>query len=258
MTTTETMTTPVDMPSRAGGEVPGRAAGDVGHFLEHHRGELTAFCLARVPSRSEAEDAVQETLIRAWRSYDRFRGQSTLRTWLYRIATNVCVDMVRAPQRRALPMDLGPARAADPAIGSSAASAPWVAPFAGAGTPPPPGPAGDPAEAVASREAVRQAFDTLLQLPPRQRAALVLCDVLRWPATEVAELLDSSVASVNSALQRARSALAGRGTACRVGAVGTGETHDDLLARYVDAFDRCDLDSLVSLLRCHFSRRPGH
>ena len=249
MTATEPMTTH-DVPvTRAPGEVTGRAAGDVGRLLERHRGELTAFCVARVPSRSEAEDAVQETLTRAWRSFDRFRGQSSLRTWLYRIATNVCIDMVRAPQRRALPMDLGPARAADPAIGSSPASAPWVEPFTGAGTPPPPGRAGDPAEAVASREAVRQAFDTLLHLPPRQRAALVLCDVLRWPATEVAELLDSSVASVNSALQRARSALALRRTAGRGRAARADETPEELLTRYVDAFDRCDLDVLVSLLR---------
>jgi RNA polymerase sigma-70 factor (ECF subfamily) len=240
-----------DVPvTRAPGEVTGRAAGDVGRLLERHRGELTAFCVARVPSRSEAEDAVQETLTRAWRSFDRFRGQSSLRTWLYRIAANVCIDMVRSPQRRALPLDLGAEGAADPAVGSSSASAPWVAACADpSAPPPPPGRAGDPAEAVASREAVRQAFDTLLHLPPRQRAALVLCDVLRWPATEVAELLDSSVASVNSALQRARSALALRRTAGRGRAARADETPEELLTRYVDAFDRCDLDVLVSLLR---------
>jgi RNA polymerase sigma-70 factor, ECF subfamily len=250
VTTTETMTTTHEAPAtRARPEAVERAARDVGEHLEHHRGELTAFCFARLGSRSEAEDAVQETLIRAWRSHDRFRGEASLRTWLYCIAANVCVDMARSPQRRALPMDLGPARAFDPAVGSAPESAPWVAPFAGAGAAPPPGDAGDPAEAAASREALTQAFATLLHLPPRQRAALVLCDVLRWQATEVAELLDSSVASVTSALQRARATLAGTGTAGGAPAARARKTSDDQLARYVDAFDRCDLDSLVTLLR---------
>jgi RNA polymerase sigma-70 factor (ECF subfamily) len=188
-------------------------------------------------------------MMRAWRNYDRFRGESSLRTWLYRIAANVCIDMIRSPQRRALPTDLGPARATDPAVGTAPASAPWVASFAGGSPPPPPGHAGDPADTVASRESVRQAFDALLHLPPRQRAALVLCDVFRWPASEVAELLGSSVGSVTSALQRARSALAGTGAAGGVPAARAPAIPDDLVARYVDAFDRCDLDSLVSLLR---------
>jgi RNA polymerase sigma-70 factor, ECF subfamily len=226
-----------------------RDAGDLGRRLDRHRGELTAFCVGRLRSRSEAEDAVQETLIRAWRGYDRFRGESSLRTWLYRIAANVCVDMIRSPQRRVLPMDLAPVRAVDPAVGSSQPSAQWITAFGGAGTALPPGNAGDPAEAVASREAVRLAFDTLLHLPPRQRAALVLCDVLRWQASEVAELLGTTVASVTSALQRARSALAGRGAARRMSRDRDHEISDDMLARYVDAFDRCDLDSIVSLLR---------
>jgi RNA polymerase sigma-70 factor, ECF subfamily len=250
VTATETMTaTHGPRAARARLGVARRDAGDVGRRLEHHRGELTAFCFGRLRSRSEAEDAVQETLIRAWRSYDRFRGQSSLRTWLYCIAANVCVDMLRSPQRRALPMDLGSARAADPAVGSSPAAAPWITPFGGAGASPPPGNAGDPADAVASREAVRRAFVTLLRLPPRQRAVLVLCEVLRWQATEVAELLGTTVASVTSALQRARSTLARTGAAGRVPADRDHEIPDDLLARYVDAFDRCDLDSLVSLLR---------
>jgi RNA polymerase sigma-70 factor (ECF subfamily) len=250
VTTTETVTTTHDVhATRARREAVRREAGDVGRRLERHRGELTAFCSARLRSRSDAEDAVQETLMRAWRSYDRFRGESSLRAWLYRIAANVCIDMFRSPQLRALPMDLGPARATDPAVGSSPASAPWVAPFTDARTAPPPGHGGDPADAVAAREAVTQAFGALLHLPPRQRAALVLCDVLRWQATEAAQLLGSSVASVTSALQRARSALADMGTADPVPAGRTHEIPDDVLARHVDAFARCDLDSLVSLLR---------
>lgn len=252
MTTTDTMTMTMAHGQRAPRARLGRAgrdAGDVGHRLEHHRGELTAFCVSRLRSRSEAEDAVQETLIRAWRSHDQFRGQSSLRTWLYCIAANVCIDMLRSPQRRALPLDVGSARAADPAVGSSPPSAPWVAPL-GAGAPPPAsGHAGDPAEAVASRDAVRRAFVMLLQLPPRQRAVLFLCEVMRWQAIEVAELLDTTVASVTSALQRARSRLVAR---AEVGQVAPDEGHeipDDLLARYVDAFDRCDLDTLVSLVQ---------
>jgi RNA polymerase sigma-70 factor, ECF subfamily len=250
VTTTEPLTTTHGRhatPARRG--VARRDTGDVGRGLERHRRDLTAFCRTRLRSRSEAEDAVQETMIRAWRSYDRFRGQSSLRTWLYCIAANVCIDLLRSPQRRALPMDLGPARAVDPAVGSAPPSVPWVAPFGGAGSPPPPGHAGDPAEAVASREAVRRAFVTLLHLPPRQRAALVLCEVLRWQATDVADLLGTTVASVTSALQRARSNLAANGSAGPVHPDRDHEIPDDLLARYIDAFDRCDLDSLISLLR---------
>jgi RNA polymerase sigma-70 factor (ECF subfamily) len=250
VTTTDTMTTAHGQRApRARRGIAGRDAGDVGRRLELHRGELTAFCVSRLPSRSEAEDAVQETLIRAWRSHDQFRGESSLRTWLYCIAANVCIDMLRSPQRRALPLDLGSARAADPAVGSSPPSAPWLAPF-GAGTAQPvSGNAGDPAEAVASRDAVRRAFVILLQLPPRQRAALFLCEVMRWQANEVAELLDTTVASVTSALQRARATLVATAQAGQVPADGDHEIPDDLLARDVDAFDRCDLDSLVSLVR---------
>jgi RNA polymerase sigma-70 factor (ECF subfamily) len=250
VTTTEPLTTTRGRhaaPGRRG--VARRDADDVGRRLEYHRRDLTAFCLTRLRSRSEAEDAVQETMIRAWRSYDRFRGQSSLRTWLYCIAANVCIDLLRAPQRRALLMDLGPARAVDPAVGSSPPSVPWVAPFGGAGSALPPGDAGDPAEAVASREVVRRALVMVLHLPPRQRAALVLCEVLRWQAAEVAELLGTTVASVTGALQRARSNLAATGSAAPVLADRDHEISDDLLARYIDAFDRCDLDSLVSLLR---------
>jgi RNA polymerase sigma-70 factor (ECF subfamily) len=246
-TTVTTTTTPGPRADRRG--VARRDSGDLDRRLEHHRGELTAFCSGRLRSHSEAEDAVQETFIRAWRSYGHFRGESSLRSWLYCIAANVCVDVLRSPQRRALAMDLGTARAFDPAVGSPLPSAPWVAPFREAGTPSRPGHTGDPAQAVGSRDAVRLAFVTLLHIPPRQRAVLVLCEVLRWQATEVADLLGTTVASVTSALQRARAALAAMGAEGRVPADRDHEIPDDLLARYVDAFDRCDLASLVSLLR---------
>jgi RNA polymerase sigma-70 factor, ECF subfamily len=248
MTTTETMTRTDGPPvATARRGVPRSEAGDLPRRLERHRGELTAFCVARLGSRSEAEDAVQETMIRAWRGHERFRGQSSLRTWLYCIAANVCVDLSRSPLRRALPLDLGPARMADPAVGSSSPSTPWIAPFRVGAAPPAAGETGDPAEAVASRDAVRRAFATLLHLPPRQRAVLVLCEVLRWRATEAAELLGTTVASVTSALQRARSTLTAAGPAGRVDA--DLDVPDDLIARVVDAFDCCDVDSLVSLLR---------
>lgn len=222
---------------------------DLARRLEHHRSELTAFCAGRLRSRSEAEDAVQETFIRAWRGYDRFRGVSSLRTWLYRIAGNVCVDALRSPQRRALPVDLAAAPGGEAAVGSSQPAFPRFAPLPEAGLPAALGRTGDPADAVASRDAVRLAFVRLQHLPPSQRAALVLCEVLRWQATEVADLLGTTVPSVTSALQRARTTLAiveasGPGRAVRDRAIS-----DELLALYVDAFDGGDVGSLVSLLR---------
>src|SRR5438046_1070728 len=144
----------------------------------------------------EAEGAVQETFIRSWRGFDRFEGRSALRSWLYRIATNVCLDMLSSKERRARPMDLGPAR--EPILENlNTPEVTWIEPIP------------DPADVEVERETIRLAFVAALQhLPPRQRAALVLCEVLRWQANDVAELLDTSVASVNSALQRARATLA--------------------------------------------------
>jgi RNA polymerase sigma-70 factor, ECF subfamily len=208
--------------------------------LEQHRRELTAHCYRMLGSPFEAEDAVQETLLRAWRSLDRFEGRSALRSWLYRIATNVCLDMLEGRERRARPMDLGPA--GEP-VAENLRTLPevtWIQPV-------PDSLVADPADAVASRDTIRLAFVAALQhLPPRQRAVLILCEVLRWKASEVAELLDTSVASVNSALQRARATL----EASELTPEGSFEEPDrELLERYVQAFERYDMDALTSLIR---------
>jgi RNA polymerase sigma-70 factor (ECF subfamily) len=218
---------------------------DLRSELEDHRRELTGYCYRMLGSGFEAEDAVQETMVRAWRGIDRFEGRSALRSWLYRIATNVCLDMLRGPQRRARPMDLGPAGTADGNLGPHVPEETWVQPIADANVLP--SDPDDPAELASTRESIRLAFVAALQhLPPRQRAVLILREVLRWQASEVAKLLDTSVASVNSALQRARATIAD----CDVDVMPRQVDPDqqELLARYVDAFERYDIDSLVSLL----------
>jgi RNA polymerase sigma-70 factor (ECF subfamily) len=213
--------------------------------LETHRRELTGYCYRMLGSGAEAEDAVQETMVRAWRSFDRFEGRSTLRSWLYRIATNVCLDMLKGPKRRVRPMDLGPASSTEAILGSLRTEDMWIEPIADGRVLPIDG---DPAELVASRESIRLAFVAALQhLPPRQRAVLILREVLRLRATEVAELLDATVASVNSALQRARATLEGLDLESATGSQ-LGEEQRQLLARYVDAFERYDITALVALL----------
>ncbi|MEA2608215.1 MAG: polymerase sigma-70 factor, subfamily, partial [Chloroflexota bacterium] len=224
---------------------PAEATPELG--FEQHRTELTAYCYRMLGSAFEAEDAVQETLVRAWRSFDRFEGRSAVRSWLYRIATNVCLDMLGSRQRRARPMDLNPALTADAPLGAALPETTWIEPI-------PDGrvlaPTGDPAELAIQRDSIRLAFVAALQhLPPRQRAVLILREVLQWQASEVAELLETSVPSVNSALQRARSTLAAKDV--NAGADATGEldaAQRALLDRYVDAFERYDMDSLTSLL----------
>jgi RNA polymerase sigma-70 factor (ECF subfamily) len=191
----------------------------------------------------EAEDAVQETMVRAWRGLDSFEGRSAVRSWLYRIATNVCLDLLRGRQRRALPVDLGPASTADSFQGSTLPEHSWVQPIPDARILPDDG---DPAELAVLKETIRLAFITALQhLPPKQRAVLILREVLRWQASEVAELLETSVASVNSTLQRARATLAARDMSH---APAVDAEQRALLARYVEAFERYDISSLVSLL----------
>jgi RNA polymerase sigma-70 factor, ECF subfamily len=214
--------------------------------LEQHRRELTGYCYRMLGSPFEAEDAVQDTLLRAWRSLDRFEGRSAVRSWLYRIATNVCLDMLNGRKNRARPMDLGPSRAPDGPIGEIMPEVTWIEPVPNGMV----ADDGDPAEVAASRETIRLAFVAALQhLPPRQRAVLILCEVLRWKAAEVAELLDTSVASVNSALQRARATLdASKVTPADV-VPQLDEADRELLARYVTAFERYDMDELTSLIR---------
>jgi RNA polymerase sigma-70 factor, ECF subfamily len=213
--------------------------------LEEHRTELTAYAYRMLGSAFEAEDAVQETLLRAWRSFDRFEGRASIRSWLYRIATNVCLDMLNGRERRARPMDLAPPKTADAPLGEALSEATWILPIPDGRVVPGDG---DPAELAEQRESIRLAFVAALQhLPPRQRAVLILREVLRWKATEVAELLETTVASVNSALQRARSTLASTDVTSD-SAEPMDDTQRALLARYVDAFERYDLDSLTSLL----------
>ena len=212
--------------------------------LEEHRVELTAYAYRMLGSPFEAEDAVQETMIRAWRSFDRFEGRSALRSWLYRITTNVCLDMIQGRERRARPMELGPSQSADGPLGDVLSEETWIQPVPDDRVLP----SGDPAEAAELKETIRLAFVAALQhLPPRQRAVLILREVLRWKASEVAELLDTTVQSVNSALQRARTTLS-ETESVNAAAEPLDDEHRELLARYVDAFERYDIDSLTSLL----------
>jgi RNA polymerase sigma-70 factor (ECF subfamily) len=227
-------------------ETADAGAADVVSRLEHHRVELTAYCYRMLGSAFEAEDAVQETLVRAWRGFDRFEGRAAVRSWLYRIATNVCLDMLGSSQRRARPMDLAAASSADAPVGAELPEATWIAPIPD-GRAIPDG--GDPAELAVTRESIRLAFVAALQhLPPRQRAVLILREVLSWKASEVAELLGTTVASVNSALQRARATLATADVAATDPLRPTDEAQRALLGRYVTAFEAYDLDSLTSLL----------
>jgi RNA polymerase sigma-70 factor (ECF subfamily) len=231
-------------------------AGGIELDLESHRRELTGYCYRMLGSWFETEDAVQETMVRAWRSSDRLEARDALRSWLYRIATNVCLDMLKGSQRRARPMDLSSPVSADSPLDAGLPEHAWVQPGPDAKMLPE---GGDPAELAAARETIRLAFVAALQhLPPRQRAVLILREVLRWQASEVAELLDTSVASVNSALQRARATI----DQLDLDAGGPADVGDaeqrELLAGYVEAFERYDIDSLVKLLRddAQFSMPP--
>src|ERR1700722_14527236 len=213
--------------------------------LEPFRRELTGYCYRMLGSGFEAEVAVQEAMVRAWRNWEQFEGGSSVRWWLYRIATNVCIDMSRQVQRRARPMEMGPASPPDESLlGPAHPEALWVTPIAHRAVL---SDLGDPAEIAEQRESIRLAFVTALQhLPARQRAALVLCEVLRWPVADAAELLGTTVAAVNSAPQRARTTLADLAGARPARALDADDA--ELLKRYVDAFERYDMDALVSLL----------
>ncbi|MEU6364623.1 sigma-70 family RNA polymerase sigma factor [Streptomyces sp. NPDC046931] len=216
--------------------------------LERHRTELTGYCYRMLGSSFEAEDAVQDTMVRAWRSYERFEGRSSLRSWLYRIATNVCLDMLSAGNRRARPMDLTESTPLAQAALCPRPDSTWLEPMPDARVLPT---TDDPAEAAVAKESVRLAFMAALQqLPAKQRAVLILREVLAWRASEVAELLDTSVASVNSALQRARATLAeraGEGAGAAVAdPLDAGQRQ--LLERYVAAFEGYDMTALTALL----------
>ncbi len=226
--------------------VASRSAVEVEPDLEPYRVELTAYCYRMLGSTFEAEDAVQEAMLRAWRSYDGFEGRSALRSWLYRIATNVCLDLLRGRDRRARPMDLAAPRSADTPLPDALPEERWLQPIPDGRVLPE---ESDPAELAVQRDTIRLAFVAALQhLPPKQRAVLVLREVLRWQATEVAELLETSVQSVNSALQRARATLDERRVSETELLEPMAEDQKALLARYVDAFERYDMDSLTSLL----------
>jgi RNA polymerase sigma-70 factor (ECF subfamily) len=213
--------------------------------LESYRRELTGYCYRMLGSGFEADDAVQETMLRAWRAAGRFEGRSSVRSWLYRIATNICLDMLRGRQRRAMPMDLGPASPpVEALLGDWQPDDLWISPIADERVLPE---HSDPADAAVARDTIRLAFVTALQhLPPRQRASLILCEVLKMPAAEAASTLGTSVPAVNSALQRARATLARLPPEQRPGPLDADQAGQ--LARYVDAFQRYDMEQLVRLL----------
>ncbi|MFD0071839.1 sigma-70 family RNA polymerase sigma factor [Streptomyces sp. NPDC127166] len=214
--------------------------------LDKYRRELTGYCYRMLGSSFEAEDAVQDTMVRAWKAIDSFEGRASLRSWLYRIATNVCLDALNAGNRRARPMDLtGPTPVAQAQLVKQPEIT-WLEPIPDGQVMPS---AGDPAETALSRESVRLAFVAALQhLPPKQRAVLILREVLAWKASEVAELLDTTVASVNSALQRARATLAEQSPAASDAADPLDEEQKALLERYIAAFEGYDMKALTALL----------
>ncbi len=226
----------------------GTATTDLDATLEQYRVELTGYCYRMLGSSFEAEDAVQDTMIRAWRSLDKFEGRSSLRSWLYRIATNVCLDMLSAGNKRARPMDLTDSTPLARAALSPRPDHTWLEPMPDDRVLPTPA---DPAEAAVAKESVRLAFMAALQrLPAKQRAVLILREVLAWKASEVAELLGTSVASVNSALQRARATLAERREPGADATVSDplDEDQKKLLDRYVAAFEGYDMSALTALL----------
>jgi RNA polymerase sigma-70 factor (ECF subfamily) len=221
------------------------ATGLTASDIEQHRSALTGYCYRMLGSPFEAEDAVQDTLLRAWRSRDRFEGRSSLKSWLHSIATNVCLDQLEGRKRRATPMDLGPAKAAELANLNIRPDETWIEPIPDTLVSSDP----EPAEAVVRSETIRLAFVAALQqLPARQRAALILCEVLHWKAAEAAELLETSVASINSALQRARATLAEGAGAADTRVADLSAADQDFLARYVQAFERYDMDALCTLI----------
>jgi RNA polymerase sigma-70 factor (ECF subfamily) len=226
--------------------VSAAAVGVLEAGLEEHRAALTGYCYRMLGSLFEAEDAVQETMLRAWRALDRYEGRSTLRTWLFSIATNVCLDQLRGKGRRVLPVDLGRSW---PATAEPSFASPdhlWVEPVPDDRVLPE---GGDPAAVAAARDTIRLAFVAALQhLQPRQRAVLILRDVLGWRSAEVADLLGTTAVAVKSTLQRARATMAERDPAARPRSDRLQGEDRVLLDRYVEAFERFDIEALVALL----------
>jgi RNA polymerase sigma-70 factor, ECF subfamily len=213
--------------------------------LESHRRELTGYCYRMLGSAFDAEDAVQETMVRAWRGLDRFEGRAALKSWLYRIATNVCLDMLNGKERRIRPLELGDPGGLDSPL-TTRGEASWLEPIPDGQVLPSDA---DPAQLAEERETLRLAFVAALQhLPPQQRAVLILREALRWRANEVAELLETSVASVNSSLQRARASLDSSDLTPGEPLNQLDEEQQALLKRYVEAFEAYDIDALTSLL----------
>jgi RNA polymerase sigma-70 factor (ECF subfamily) len=221
---------------------------DFARLTDPFRAELLAHCYRMLGSVHDAEDQVQETMIRAWRSYGEFEGRASLRTWLYRIATNACLRALENSSRRPLPSGLaGPDEYPEAPLSATRPEVPWLQPIpdalVSAGS-------GDPAEIVASRQGMRLALIAALQyLPPRQRAVLILRDVLRWRAAEVAELLGTTTTAVNGMLRRARARL-------EQAAPGQDQLHEPadpagraLLDRYAIAFQNADITTVLQLLR---------
>jgi RNA polymerase sigma-70 factor (ECF subfamily) len=214
--------------------------------LEPYRGELTGYCYRMLGSPFDAEDAVQDTFIRAWRHREQFEGRAALRSWLFRIATNVCLDMLKSKERRIRPMELGPAKEPVATNLNTRPEATWLEPIPVQML----APERDPADLVVERESIRLAVVAAVQnLPAKQRAVLILREVLHWEASEVAQLLDTSVASVNSALQRARATLASRNLSESDKPAPLSDADRAMLDRYVAAFERYDISALTDLLR---------
>jgi RNA polymerase sigma-70 factor (ECF subfamily) len=216
--------------------------------LEGLRTAVTGYCYRMLGSGFEAEDATQETMLRAWRRADTLQDRAALKSWLFRIATNVCLDQIEGSKRRARPVDLTDPGSAETPIGAPLPETTWVLPIADGQVA---DPDADPAQRMADAESLRLAFVAALQhLPARQRVVLVLREVLRWSAKEVAEMLETSVASVNSALQRARATLDELALEdAEAPARPSDEDERQLLEQYLEAFAEYDIDRIVALLR---------
>jgi RNA polymerase sigma-70 factor (ECF subfamily) len=218
--------------------------GDFSTHAEPYRRELLAHCYRMTGSLHDAEDLVQETLLRAWKAYDRFEGKSSMRTWLHRIATNTCLTALEGRQRRPLPTGLGTSRSEPTAELVERREVPWLEPLPESTEDP-----ADPSVIVGSRESVRLAFVAALQhLSARQRAVLLLRDVLQWKAAEVADAIGATTVAVNSLLQRARTQLeaVGPSSGDRLQAPDSPDAQDRL-ARYIAAFEAYDIDRLVEI-----------